>query len=33
MHKTDECVPVKEIEILTDIYAALLTDYFAKPPL
>ncbi|MBN9544499.1 MAG: succinyl-diaminopimelate desuccinylase [Alphaproteobacteria bacterium] len=33
MHKTDECVPVGEIELLTDIYAALLTDYFAKPPL
>lgn len=33
MHKTDECVPVKEIETLTDIYAALLTDYFAKPPI
>jgi len=33
MHKTDECVPVREIEMLADIYAALLTDYFAKPPL
>jgi succinyl-diaminopimelate desuccinylase len=33
MHKTDECVAVSEIEKLTDIYAALLTDYFAKPPL
>ena len=33
MHKTDECVAVSEIETLTDIYAALLTDYFAKPPL
>jgi succinyl-diaminopimelate desuccinylase len=31
MHKTDECVAVSEIETLTDIYAALLTDYFAKP--
>ena len=33
MHKTDECVAVREIEMLTDIYAQLLTDYFAKPPL
>jgi succinyl-diaminopimelate desuccinylase len=33
MHKTDECVAVSEIEKLTDIYAALLIDYFAKPPL
>jgi succinyl-diaminopimelate desuccinylase len=33
MHKTDECVAVSEIEKLTDIYAALLADYFAKPPL
>jgi succinyl-diaminopimelate desuccinylase len=33
MHKTDECVVVSEIEKLTDIYAALLADYFAKPPL
>jgi len=33
MHKTDECVPVGEIEMLADIYAALLTDYFTKPPL
>ena len=33
MHKTDECVAVSEIETLTDIYAALLTGYFAKPPL
>ena len=33
MHKTDECVAVGEIEMLTDIYAQLLTDYFAKPPL
>jgi succinyl-diaminopimelate desuccinylase len=32
MHKADECVPVAEIAALTDIYAALLTAYFAKPP-
>jgi succinyl-diaminopimelate desuccinylase len=33
MHKADECVPVTEIAALTDIYAALLAAYFAKPPL
>ena len=33
MHKADECVPVAEIAALTDIYAALLLAYFAKPPL
>ena len=33
MHKADECVPVAEITALTDIYAALLAAYFAKPPL
>lgn len=33
MHKADECVAVAEIMALTDIYAALLTAYFAKPPL
>ena len=33
MHKADECVPVAEIAALTDIYAAVLTAYFAKPPL
>jgi len=32
MHKTDECVPVAEIHRLADIYAALLDDYFAAPP-
>ncbi|MBU6298100.1 MAG: succinyl-diaminopimelate desuccinylase [Alphaproteobacteria bacterium] len=32
MHKTDECVPVADIEKLTDIYAALLDAYFANPP-
>ena len=31
MHKTDECVALSEIRSLTDIYAQLLTDYFAKP--
>jgi acetylornithine deacetylase/succinyl-diaminopimelate desuccinylase-like protein len=29
MHKTDECVPVAEIERLADIYAAILEHYFA----
>jgi len=33
MHKADECVPVAEITALTDIYAAVLSAYFAKPPL
>ena len=33
MHKADECVPVAEISALTDIYAAILAAYFAKPPL
>ena len=33
MHKADECVPVAEIAALTEIYAALLTAYFAKPAL
>jgi succinyl-diaminopimelate desuccinylase len=33
MHKTDEWVAVSEIEKLTDIYAALLADYFVRPPL
>lgn len=32
MHKTDECVPVSEIARLTEIYAALLSDYFKNPP-
>ncbi|HKD46491.1 MAG TPA: succinyl-diaminopimelate desuccinylase, partial [Rhizomicrobium sp.] len=32
MHKTNECVELGEIHSLTDIYTALLTDYFAKPP-
>ena len=33
MHKADECVPVAEINALTEIYAAILAAYFAKPPL
>jgi len=33
MHKADECVAVSEIAALTEIYAALLAAYFAKPPL
>ncbi|HWY60857.1 MAG TPA: succinyl-diaminopimelate desuccinylase [Rhizomicrobium sp.] len=33
MHQKDECVPVAEIAALTDIYAALLTAYFKKPPI
>jgi len=33
MHKADECVAVDEIAALTEIYAALLAAYFAKPPL
>jgi succinyl-diaminopimelate desuccinylase len=33
MHKADECVAVAEIAALTEIYAALLAAYFAKPPL
>jgi succinyl-diaminopimelate desuccinylase len=33
MHKTDECVAVSEIELLSEIYTELLTDYFTKPPL
>jgi succinyl-diaminopimelate desuccinylase len=33
MHKADECVPLAEIVALTEIYAALLAAYFAKPPL
>jgi succinyl-diaminopimelate desuccinylase len=32
MHKKDECVAVAEIAALTEIYAALLTAYFKKPP-
>ena len=32
MHKTDECVTLREIETLTAIYTELLADYFAAPP-
>lgn len=32
MHKVDECMPVAEIEKLTDIYTAILESYFAPPP-
>ena len=32
MHKVDECVPVADILRLSEIYLAILTDYFAKPP-
>lgn len=28
MHKTDECVRVSDVELLTEIYRAILTDYF-----
>jgi succinyl-diaminopimelate desuccinylase len=31
MHKTDECVPVADLETLTGIYTAMLDTYFAKP--
>ncbi len=32
MHKVDECMPVAEIEKLTEIYTAILSAYFAAPP-
>ncbi len=32
MHKVDECVPVADIQRLSEIYLAILSDYFAKPP-
>jgi succinyl-diaminopimelate desuccinylase len=32
MHKANECVPVGDIETLTQIYAALLDAYFENPP-
>ena len=32
MHKIDECMPVREIALLTDIYTALLKTYFNSPP-
>ena len=31
MHKVDECVPVAEIELLVEIYASVLRDYFESP--
>jgi succinyl-diaminopimelate desuccinylase len=31
MHKVDECVPVAEIELLVEIYASILRDYFESP--
>jgi succinyl-diaminopimelate desuccinylase len=32
MHRTDECVAVADIQLLTDIYVALLDAYFKNPP-
>ena len=32
MHKVDECVPLTEIALLTDVYEAILEAYFANPP-
>ena len=32
MHKADECVPMAEIRLLSDIYQAVLARYFANPP-
>lgn len=32
MHKANECMPVADIETLTEIYTALLGAYFASPP-
>ncbi|HEY5048577.1 MAG TPA: succinyl-diaminopimelate desuccinylase [Rhizomicrobium sp.] len=32
MHKVDECMPVAQIERLTEIYAAILDSYFSRPP-
>lgn len=31
MHKIDECVPIAEIELLANIYASVLRDYFESP--
>jgi succinyl-diaminopimelate desuccinylase len=31
MHKVDECVPVAEIQLLVEIYASVLRDYFESP--
>ncbi len=33
MHKANECVPVAEIEKLTELYERVLIAYFASPPL
>jgi len=30
MHKVDECVPVKDIEVLADIYTSILEGYFSE---
>jgi succinyl-diaminopimelate desuccinylase len=32
MHKADECVPVAEIRLLSDVYKAVLDRYFTNPP-
>ena len=32
MHKVDECVPIADVRRLSEIYFAILSDYFAKPP-
>jgi len=32
MHKVDECVAVADIQLLADIYVALLDAYFKNPP-
>jgi|SRR5579871_5341934 len=32
MHKVDECVPVADVESLSEIYEAILEDYFAALP-
>lgn len=31
MHKTDECVRVSDVELLVEIYRAILIDYFKSP--
>ena len=31
-HSTEECVAVADIQLLTDIYVALLDTYFKNPP-
>lgn len=32
MHKANECVPLADLEKLTEIYAAILDSYFSAPP-